>query len=96
MEAWHKLNWDRPSQTDESRVGHRHPLQVREAQALAAAVGRPVLRITDFVSQYAIGDNLTISSELLLRSQRLLFESRVKIAVGRMRLLCSQSHRPIQ
>ncbi len=89
MDAWAKLNWERTPEDDSHRDYARNPYQGRETQSSVVPLPSHALRITDFVSRYALGDNLSVSQELLLRSQRLLAESRTQIRKCRMRLLMS-------
>ncbi len=91
MDAWAKLNWERPPESDSHRDCPRNPYQGRETHSSVVGLATHALRITDFVSCYAIGDNLSVSQELLLRSQRLLAESRTQIQKCRMRLLMCHS-----
>lgn len=94
MSDWTQLVWDSPPETDAHRDSPRDPYQNRDR--LVTTVDRPRPRITDFVSQYAIGDNLSVSAELLLRSRQLLTESKQQIMRVRMRLLMSHSGQSIQ
>lgn len=94
MQPWEQLVWDRSPETDAHRDSARDPYENRDR--LATPVARPKPRITDFVSQYAIGDNLTVSAELLLRSRQLIAESKAKAMRIRMRLVLSHSGKPIQ
>ena len=96
MNAWAQFVWDRPSETDAHRDQTRYPYQKREADG-AQACGRPRhLPKTNFVSQYAIGDKIVSSLELLARSRRLLEESRILIVRTQMRLLMYHSSKSIQ
>lgn len=96
MNAWAQFVWDRPSETDAHRDQPRYPYQKREADD-AEACGRPRhLPKTNFVSQYAIGDNIISSVELLARSRRLLEESRTQILRAQMRLLMCHSCKSTQ
>ena len=94
MQDWQQLVWDRPPETDTHRDSPRNPYEPRQRQA--APFSRPKPRITDFVSQYAIGDNLAVSAELLLRSRQLLADAKAQIARVRMRLLLSDTGKSIQ
>ncbi len=94
MQPWEQLVWDRSPETDAHCDSPRDPYKNRDR--LAATVVRPRPRITDFVSQYAIGDNLSVSAELLLRSRQLLAESKQQIIRIRMRLVLSHSGKSIQ
>ena len=94
MQDWQQLVWDRPPETDTHRDSPRDPYERRHRQA--APLSRPKPHITDFVSQYAIGDNLAVSAELLLRSRQLLADSKAQITRVRMRLLLSDAGKPIQ
>ena len=94
MQPWEQLVWDRTPETDDHLDRPRDPYEHRDGQALPLV--RPKPRITDFVSQYAIGDNLCVSAELLLRSRQLLTESKLQITRVRMRLLMSHSGKSVQ
>lgn len=96
MEAWEQLVWDRPPETDAHRDAPRNPNEYREVQAMHADLRTRKLRITDFLSQHAIGDNQACSLELLIRSRRLIEESRAQIVRLRMRLLMRHFGKPVQ
>ena len=91
MDAWSKLIWNGPVETDSHRSGARNPYQQREAQ-----VCHRVPKITYFLSRDAVGDNLTASKELLLRSRQLIDGSSAKLQRGRTRLLMLCSHKRAQ
>jgi hypothetical protein len=96
MDNWAQLLWNRVPETDAHQERARDPYEGRHLQGMDVGFHRRTLRITDFVSQYAIGDNLTMSKELLLRSRLLLDESKAQILKCRMRLLMSHSGAPSQ
>jgi hypothetical protein len=96
MHPWEQLVWDLAPETDAHLEERRNPYRSRELQMMLADLRRRKLRITDFVSQYAIGDSRACSLELLLRSRRLLDQSRVQILRIRMRLLMYHSGRSVQ
>lgn len=96
MQPWEQLVWDRAAESDTHRDGHRNPYECRELQAMDADLRSRKSRLTDFVSQYAIGDNRAVSLELLVRSRRLLDDSRAQISRVRMRLLMHHSGESVQ
>jgi hypothetical protein len=85
MQAWQQLVWNSLPETDVHRESARDPYEQRSLQS--PHLGPPKPRITDFVSQYAIGDRLACSLELLVRSHRLIEDSRATALRIRMRLL---------
>lgn len=96
MDAWAQLLWDRTPESDAHRNGARSPYEGRDTQAVQQLMFHRKLRITDFVSQYAIGDNLAASGELLVRSRQLLADSRAQILKCQMRLVMSRSGKSVQ
>lgn len=95
MDAWAQLLWDRTPESDTHRNGARSPYEGRD-QAVQQPPFRHRLPVTDFVSQYAIGDNLAASGELLVRSRQLLADSRAQILKCQMRLVMSHSGKSVQ
>ena len=96
MQPWEQLVWDRATESDTHTDGPRNPYQSREVQIMHADFQRRKPRLTDFVSQYAIGDNQACSLELLVRSRRLLEDSRAQMLKVRMRLLMHHSEKTVQ
>ncbi len=96
MQDWQQLVWDRPPETDVHRDRPRAPYEERERQLTSTNLGRRNLRISDFVSQYAIGDSIASSLELLVRSRRLIEQSNALALRIRMRLLLSRSGKSAQ
>ncbi len=89
MNAWIKLMWDRPPESDAHRQGARDPYEQREIHETQQDLSSRELRCTDFVSRQAIGNPLASSRELLNRSQGLIEQSRNQILKCRLLLLMS-------
>lgn len=96
MDAWSQLVWKRTPETDAHRDRARDPYEHREADVMHAHFRDRRPRITDFVSQYAIGDNLAASSELLIRSRQLIADSKAQALRVKMRLLVCHTGKSIQ
>jgi hypothetical protein len=94
MQTWKQLVWERPPETDAHCDSPRDPYQRRNRQATSLL--RPSPRLTDFVSQYAIGDHLAVSAELLLHSRQLIADSKAQVIRVRMHLLLSHTGKSVQ
>ena len=96
MDAWAQFVWNGAPETDAHRDGPRSPYAEREAYQTEVSVRRRQPPITEFISQYAIGDSLAASGELLVRSRQLLADSRQQILRCQMRLLLCHSGKTLQ
>lgn len=96
MDAWEQLVWKRTPETDIHRERGRDPYEYREEQLMRADFRDRKPRITDFVSQFAIGNNVAVSNELILRSRQLIADSKTQALRIKMRLLMDHTGKSIQ
>lgn len=80
MDTLGKIMWERPPSSDIHCPGPRSPYEERDAAGVYAVLRLPALRVTDFVSREALGNNLATSRELIAQSRKLIAESRLQIA----------------
>jgi hypothetical protein len=93
MDRLEQIIWERDPYTDDHCVGPKSPYQERDAAGVASILRFRDLRITDFVSREALGNNIATSRELISQSRKLLAESKRQIDRIHSRSTLSHHHR---